>query len=215
MSEKKIDFNKSQNLAITADGSYVEMSRDAGIPDKATIITTEPSWFGDDKITVAATAEMTADQAKTVWQLVGEAATAFCESSGAKDVEATIAEHKLSIGDSIVMSFPKGHITDKSAEDVAKKAMAWIEAHAAKPADKPDDKPADKPDDKSDDKPTKGGGGDKPADKSGDKPDDKPADKPAKKSPTSSFLAAVEGKERGSDAYNAAMDDWAVNFLNS
>ena len=40
-------------------------------------------------------------------------------------------------------------------------------------------------------------------------------DKPAKKSPTSSFLAAVEGKERGSDAYNAAMDDWAANFLNS
>ena len=203
----KIDFNKSQALAVTTDGSVVGMSRDAGIPDKATAITIEPSWFGDDTITVVATEKMTADQASAVWEIIREATKAFCESTSGKDAKAGFAEYKLSAGDSVKLSFPKGSFSDEAKKDIIGKAKAWVENHAEKPADTkaaPADTtdttdPADSSDDSAGKKPAK-----KPADK-----------KPADKSPTDQAMAAVAGKTRGSDDYNAALAAWADSFLDS
>ncbi len=210
MEEKmsKIDFNKSQALAVTTDGSVVGMSRDAGIPDKATAITIEPSWFGDDTITVVATEKMTADQASAVWEIIREATKAFCAATSGKDAKVGFAEYKLSAGDSVKLSFPKGSFSDEAKKDIIGKAKTWVENHAEKPADTKA-APAGTKTAPADDDPDD-------TDPAGKKPAKKPADKkPADKSPTDQAMAAVAGKTRGSDDYNAALAAWADSFLDS
>ena len=215
MSKNKIniDYTVHNDLAVTTDGSVVGMSRSAAIPDNATAITIAPAWFGDDTITVVATAKMTAKQADAVWEILREATKAFCESTSGKDVEVGFAEYKLSAGDSVKLSFPKGKFSNDAKKDIAGKIKAWVENHADEPADTKtapaDTKSAPADDDSADTTDSD----DKPADK---KPaDKKPADKKPAASPTDQAMAAVSGKTRGSDDYNAAMAAWADSFLDS
>lgn len=194
MSEKKYDFSKTIALAVKADGTIQEIARNAEYPDKAVIVISEPSWFGDDKISIMANgfAEMTKEQASAVWTVVSEGADFFCETSSDKDVEAKFASYKLGEdGIAASLTFPKGKITN--AEKVAADTAAWIKDHVK--ADKP---ASDK---------GKTGGSDDTSD-TGTK-----GKKPAKADGIASYLAAVDGMERSSDAYKTATKDWVAAFL--